>query len=404
MEKRKRHAANGEGSIRRRAKDGLWEARFTVDGVRRSHYGKTRQEVSTWLTEQRRNRDRGLPVAPNERTTLAAYLADWLVRVEPGLRPSTHRRYGELAAHLTKHLGSAALAKLTPAQIGRCYAALQTEQHLSPTTVHHVHAVLRKALGDAVREGLLARNVALLVVGVPMPSDFEPTIWTLEQTRTFLNAVQTDRLGALYLVAACSGMRNGELRALRWRDVDLDTARLSVRQGFQRGKRHQPEVAGAPKTKSSRRRVELPLLAVAALRAHRIRQAQERLRLGEAWADTSGLIFTSTVGTPLDGIHLVKAFHKLLDRLGLPRVRLHDLRHLQASLLLAAGVHPKVVAERLGHGSTQLTENTYSHVLPTLQREAADVLDRLFGYSGAADEAGGNVAANRDEEADTAEG
>ncbi|HEX6798642.1 MAG TPA: tyrosine-type recombinase/integrase, partial [Ktedonobacterales bacterium] len=284
-------------------------------------------------------------------------------------------------------------AKLTPAAIGRCYAALQTEQHLSATTVHHAHSVLRKALGDAVREGVLARNVATLTVGVPMPRDFEPTIWNLEQTRTFLAAVRSDRLGALYLVAACTGMRNGELRALRWRDVDLDTAHLSVRQGMQRGKRHTPEVAGAPKTRAGKRRVELPLLAVAALRAHRRRQAEERLRLGEAWADSSGLIFTTTVGTPLDGINLLKQFHALLDRLGLPRVRVHDLRHLQASLLLAAGIHPRVVAERLGHGSTKITQDTYSHVMPTLQREAADVLDRLFGFVGTdADEGEGGDA------------
>lgn len=391
MEKRKRHAANGEGSIRHRAKDGLWEARITVDGVRRSHYAKTRTEASRWLVEQRRNRDHGLPVALNERTTLAVYLQDWLERIEPGLRPSTHRRYGELASHLTHYLGAVPLAKLTPAQIGRCYAALQTEQHLSPTTAHHAHAVLRKALGDATREGVLSRNAAQLVVGVPTPQDYEATIWTLEQTRTFLNAVRTDRLGALYLVAACSGMRNGELRALRWRDVDLDKAHLSVRQGFQRGKRHQPEVAGAPKTKKSRRRVELPLLAVAALRAHHARQAQERLRLGEVWADKSGLIFTTAAGTPLDGVNLLKQFHRLLDRLSLPQVRLHDLRHLQATILLAAGVNTKVVSERLGHASTQITENLYAHVMPTLQREVADVLDRLFGYTGTDGEGGGGV-------------
>jgi integrase len=195
----------------------------------------------------------------------AVALADWLSRVEPRLRPSTHRRYQELAGHLKRHLGTVPLAKLTPAQIGRCYAALQLQpppagkgtpmgggkqpRALSATTVHHCHAVLRKALGDAVREGLLARNVATLVVGAPMPDDFEPTIWTLEQTRTFLAVVRGDRLGAFYLHAACTGMRNGELRALRWRDIDLDTAHLQVRQAFQRGRLHQPQVAGARRRK-----------------------------------------------------------------------------------------------------------------------------------------------------------
>jgi integrase len=388
MQMRKRHAANGEGSIRHRESDGLWEARITVDGTRRSHYGKTRGEVSRWLAEQRRNRDHGLPIALNERTSLKAYFADWLIRVEPRLRPSTHQRYQELAGHLARYLGSVPLVKLTPAQIGRCYAALQQPAQatrdvparapLSVTTVHHCHAVLRKALSDAVREGVLPRNVATLVIGAPMIQDFESTIWSLEQTRRFLGAVRSDRLGALYLLAACTGMRNGELRAVRWRDFDQDAAMLQVRQGFQRGKRHQPQVAGAPKTKAGKRRIELPLVAVGALRAHRARQAEERLALGDAWQDSTGLMFTTTVGTALDGINLLHQFYRLLGRLELPRVRIHDLRHLQGSLLLAAGVHPKVVAERLGHSRTQVTLDTYSHVAAGLQREAAEVLDKLF--------------------------
>src|SRR5260370_13071512 len=134
---RKRHHSNGEGSLRHRPKDGLWEARITVDGTRRSHYAHTRTEASRWLAEQRRNRDHGLPVALNERTSLAAYLADWLSRVEPRLRPSTHRRYLQLARHLAHHLGTVPLAKLTPAQIGRCYAALQLRP--PPTGVQGTH-------------------------------------------------------------------------------------------------------------------------------------------------------------------------------------------------------------------------------------------------------------------------
>jgi integrase len=156
-----------------------------------------------------------------------------------------------------------------------------------------------------------------------------------------------------------------------------------VRQSFQRGRPHQRQYTGAPKTKASRRRVELPELAVRALRAHRARQAEERLAQGEAWQDTTGLIFTTTIGSPLDGVNLLKAFYALLDQLGLPRVRIHDLRHLQASLLLAAGVHPKVVAERLGHSRVQVTLDTYSHVASGLQRAAADVLDRLLSSTSA---------------------
>jgi integrase len=371
--------ANGEGNIRRRV-NGLYEARITVDGHRLSHYAATRTEVDAWLTAQKRNRDRGLPVTLDEKTPLGTYLADWLDRVQPTLRPSTHRRYRELAIHIAAHLGKIPLARLTPSQLERLYATVQRAPEdggagLSTSTAHHVHAVLHKALEDAVHEGLLARNVASIAHS-PRLEEFEPTVWSLAEVRMFLQAAARARLGPLYVLAACTGLRSGEVRGLRWKDVDLEGKVLRVRSALGRD-----NVAGALKTKGSRRRVELPALAVSALRAQQTRQEQERLELGAAWGrgHDTGLVFTSTVGTTLDGIHLLKAFYRLCDAAGLPRIRIHDLRHLQASLLLAAGINPKVVAERLGHARTSITMDTYSHVMPTLQREAADVLDRLLG-------------------------
>lgn len=378
----KKKAANGEGSIRRRPNGGLWEARLTAeDGRRLSHYATTRIEAAAWLTRQKRNRDQGLPLTVDEKTPLSTYLDDWLIRVAPTIRSSTHRRYRELAAHLSEQIGRVRLAQLTPAHLERAYATLQRPKDaggagLSASTVHHTHAVIHKALEDAVHEGVLVRNVAS-IARPPRLDDFEPTIWMPPEVQTFLHAAVRDRLGMLYIVVACTGMRSGELRGLRWQDVDLDAKVLRLRSALDRA-----GVASSPKTKGSRRPVELPMLAVSALRAQRTRQAEERLALGEAWGNGGGdrgLVFTTTIGTPLDGVNLLKAFYRFCDSAGLPRIRIHDLRHLQASLLLAAGIHPKVVAERLGHAGTKLTMDTYSHVMPTLQREAADVLDRLLG-------------------------
>jgi integrase len=193
--------------------------------------------------------------------------------------------------------------------------------------------VLHKALEDAVHEGLIARNVASIAHS-PRLEEFEPTMWSLAEVRTFLAAAR-DRLGPLYILTACTGLRSGEVRGLRWKDVDLEERVLRVRAALGRD-----NTVGTLKTKGSRRRVELPALAISALRAQRTRQAEERLALGEAWGHGHdfGLVFTSTVGTALDGIHLLKAFYRLCDTAGLPRIRIHDLRHLQASLLLAAGI------------------------------------------------------------------
>ena len=197
----------------------------------------------------------------------------------------------------------------------------------------------------------------------------------MAQARQFLHAARDDRLGPLYVLAATTGMRLGELCGLRWSDVDIESAALHVRVALDRYGR-----VAETKTRASRRQIELPTLALSALRLQRRYQAEERDRLGNAWQGVgSDLVFTSIIGTPLDGSNTLKYFRRFVRDAGLPLIRLHDLRHLQASLLLAGGLHPKVVQERLGHSKTSITMDTYSHLMPTLQREAAEVLDKLLG-------------------------
>lgn len=367
---------NGEGHIRQR-RDGRWEAMLTLpDGRRSSLYGKTRAEASEKLIELQRTIQQGLPVAHHARMLTVDYLDDWLVRIEGTVRATTLRRYRELLLHAVRAIGRVQLARLTPAHLDRLYAHLQRSVEdggagLSSSTAHRVHSALHAALKDAVREGLLARNVAD-VAHAPRDRDFEPRLWTVTQAREFLDAARDDRLGPFYILAALTGMRSGELRGLRWADVDLDGRALHLRMAMGRD----GELAET-KTKAARRQIELPALAIDALRMQRRWQAEERLRFGPAWHD-SDLVFTSTIGTPLDQTNVLHALYRLLDRLELPRVRLHDLRHLQASLLLAAGVNAKVIQERLGHSRINVTMDTYAHLMPTLQREAADVLDILL--------------------------
>lgn len=198
-----------------------------------------------------------------------------------------------------------------------------------------------------------------------------------------MRALQGDRLHALYVVAVSTGLRQGELLALRWGDVDLAGGALAVRATLQRTK-EEGYVLRAPKTKQSQRRIILGTVATAALRAHRARQAEERLALGEAWDASLDLVFPNTLGRPMDGTNLLHYhFYPLLKRSGLPRIRFHDLRHTAATLLLGRGVNPKIVSEMLGHASISITLDVYSHVLPAMQAQAAAAMDDALGNWGA---------------------
>lgn len=201
--------------------------------------------------------------------------------------------------------------------------------------------------------------------------------WTSEELKQFLRFVDGDRLMAAWMLASTTGLRRGEVLGLRWQDVDLDAARASVRQTL-------VSVAyeirlSTPKTARGRRSVALDTRTVAALRAHKKRQAAERLAWGEAY-ETTGLVFTREKGAAIHPDRFTQMFDKHVRQSGLSRIRLHDLRHTHATLALAAGVHPKVVSERLGHATVAFTLDVYSHAIPALQEDAAErIADLLFG-------------------------
>lgn len=274
--------------------------------------------------------DKGLPVGLNERQTTQHYLTNWLEMMRPTLRPQTWKRYHDLLMlHVAPRLGNVPITKLTAQHIQRLYAAKMAEG-LSPTTVHHLGTVIHGALAKAERLGVVAHNVAELV-DTPRIAHHEMQVLDSEQVRTLLEVVRGDRLEALYVVAITTGMRQGELLALRWRDVDFTSQSLQVRATLQRTK-EDGYVLAAPKTKQSQRRIKLSNTAAEALHAHRARQHAERLALGPAWDDTLDLVFRNTVGKPQDSMNLLHYhFHPLLKRAGLPRMRFHDLRHTAAT-------------------------------------------------------------------------
>lgn len=311
----------------------------------------------------------------SDRQKLGHYLERWLREVaEPTVRPSTYIRYKELlTGHVTPTLGHLPLAKLNPQDLNGLYGELS--QHLAPRTVGHVHRVLHRALRDALHWGLVARNVCDAVSPPKVPRR-EIQVLTPEQARSLLDAAEGDVLEAVYVLALTTGLRQGELLALKWSDFDADAGRLTVQRTV-RWITGRGVVEGEPKSDRSRRNLSLAPMAVTALKDHRARQAEQRMR-AVFWDDLD-LIFANEVGRHIEATNLMRrSFRPLLEEAGLPRIRFHDLRHTAATLLLMQGVHVKVVSEMLGHSSVSLTLDVYSHVLPSMQSDAAAKMEALF--------------------------
>lgn len=339
--------------------------------VRRYVSGRNRADVVRKLDDLREQAKAGFPTG----TTTGAFLAGWVTDVHQYVRPATHREYARHVAHYwTPELGSVELTALTPAHVERAMARL--EKRVSKMTVRHARATLRRALHDAQRQGLVTRNVASLS-RVPKVERREMHALTRDEASRLVEATTDDPYGPLFAVAVGTGLRLGELLGLRWSDIDLDARSLTVRRALSRAEGG-GFAFGDPKTARSRRTVMLPAVAVDGLRRQRVRQAEAKLAAGTAWQDRDGLVFTDDVGRWIHPNGVSHAWRATADRLGFT-VRLHDLRHTAATLMLAAGVPLKVVSETLGHSSIAITADVYAHVTPDLRREAADAMDRALG-------------------------
>lgn len=352
--------ARGEGTWRRRPEGG-WELRIVIGGQRRSFYGRTKAEATA--KRQKAEETHALGLRP-DRQTVGEYLRAW-VQGRAGLRPATRRRYEQIVEHLVAGLGRYRLADLRPEHVDR-YLRQRRAAGAAPLTVNHHRTVLATALATAEKRRLVAQNAARLSEPEHVPHA-EPRFLDREQVGALLAAVAGTDLEALITTAVHTGLRQGELLGLRWEDVDLDDARLRVRRALQAG--HFVET----KTGRSRRSVDLPAAVVTTLRAHRASQSERRLQTPQS------LVFSRQDGrSPLNGTTVTHALQAALRRAGLPRMRFHDLRHTHASLLIAAGVHPRLIMERLGHSTIATTMDIYGHVFPSAGREAAARLDQMF--------------------------
>lgn len=306
------------------------------------------------------------------KVTLGAYLAGWLPAIRREVRSGTVVNYEHTVRVVTERLGDVALQALTRQQIKTMYAELA--ETLAPKTVHNHHLILHRALRDAVEDRLLTVNPADRAHRLAKRRT-EMKTWSAGELALFLSAASGDRLYGLWRLLATSGVRRGEALALRWADVDLERSTVRIVRAYVRGAGGLH--FGEPKTASGRRMIALDPATVAALRAHRAAQNRERLAWGPAYRD-GDLMFSREDGSPLDPDSVSGIFERRVRELGLPRIRLHDLRHTHATLALAAGIHPKVVQERLGHSSITMTLDLYSHAIPAMQADAADRIAALI--------------------------
>jgi integrase len=361
---------NGEGSVYQRKSDGLWVGSVSLEnGKRKVFYGKTKKEVTEKLITARHEQLQGVLVtAPAQ--TVKDYLEHWLEEVQkPTIRTSSYVKYRKVIyTYIIPAIGKVQLQKLTPQRVQSLYTS-KLKEGLAPKTVQSIHGVLHKALDNAVKWNLIARNVCD-VVSPPRVPQTEKQVLTVQQARLLLDHVKKHRLEVLLTVALTTGMRRGEILALRWSDINLEEGSLQVKRTVDYIT-HYGYVETEPKTARGRRKILLSSFVVEMLNAHCLAQMEERHKAGDKWIDKN-LVFCGLLGDFFNPNYLLRVFKKILEDAGLPRMRFHDLRHSAATILLSMNVHPKVVQEMLGHSTINMTLDTYSHVLPSMQKDIVE--------------------------------
>lgn len=317
-------------------------------------------------------------VEPSKQT-VSEFFTEWLAFIKPTVSANTHERYTEICEkNLTALIGDVILSKLKTDRIDAAFTKALTEgrgasgKPYAPRTVHHMRRVLIKALSQAVTWERLSRNPATATTP-PKVERTKMLAYDAGQTAALIAAFRDTRMFIPMMLAVMCGLRRGEIAALRWDDAEIGDNRrqLSIRQSAEQtkdGVRYKAPKSGKART------VALSATMAAELRAHRVRQAEEQLKIGLR-PDGNSFVVAQVDGSPLQPRSLTHEWTRLLDKTSLPRIRFHDLRHTHATQMLSAGVHPKVASERLGHSTIGITLDLYSHVMPGMQADAAEQVD-----------------------------
>ena len=372
MAKKRGH---NEGSIFQR-KNGTWRAQVTVQGQRLSYSTKSKREAQAWVRKTLAQVDDGLTYQ-NAQTTLEEFMKNWLTSIESKLRSNTYKQYRQITQqHILPGLGKIKLKDLKPEHIQNRYNEM-VKQGIGLRTVQLTHSVVHIALVHAVKLGVIPRNPDDATTP-PKPSPKEMRFFDQDQVQQFLIIAKekNDKFYALYHLAISTGLRQAEIIGLKWSDMDWDKKTLQVQRQLTRKKGGSFEFT-TPKTKAGKRTIILGPNTCDVLKVHRQNQFQLMLAAGKKWQDHD-LIFTTSIGTPIDKYNLLKSFKQLLRDAGLPEIRFHDLRHTAASLMLNSDIPVIVVSRRLGHSRPSITLDIYGHLIPGRQEEVAELMDELL--------------------------
>lgn len=379
---RKSRRPNNDGGItqiKKGKKAGYYVGTLSLpSGDRKYVYRRTEAELISAMNRLRGDLARG-ELVPTERTTLEAYLESWLEAIVPSVGYNTGISYRQRVARILKYstIGRKRLSALTAMDVQRAVAALSARY--APETVRQSRGILVHALRDAVKWGIIPRNVAELTNSPKVPK-LEPTTLSEEQVAILRDGSRGDYYHPLWCLMVTTGLRLGEATGLRWRDVDLKRGRISVGRTLYRIKGEGMQAAET-KTAGARREVKLAPWVVELLKERKALLAELRLQWGERW-NRGDFVFVTSRGTPVDPSNIHKVWDRTLARLGLPEVNLHDLRHTAASVLLRRKVHPKKVQALLGHSTIRTTMDRYSHLIEADADEAAEEMEALFGREG----------------------
>ncbi|WP_019911539.1 tyrosine-type recombinase/integrase [Paenibacillus sp. HW567] len=369
-----------EGSVKKDEKTNKW---FYVADVGKKPNGdrnqkkkrgfKTKKEAEKALNELLNQVHSGSYVEPSK-MLYKDYLKQWLEDKQTKVRASTMLTYSWLVEdHIIPALGHVELAKLNPMLIQQTYTTLMKEGKLGSENIQKTHTLVNDSLNRAERWGLISKNPAALVER-PRAEKKEIQIWDIKELNAFLWSARVSRYHIAFFIAAWTGMRQSEILGLRWKDIDFDNKTLRVVQTL---RHNSTELVSTTKTKASNRNIALSDQTIEALQKHRRRQIKERLHAGEVY-NNHDLVVCTAVGTPLNSRNLNRTFYDLIKKTKIRRISFHSLRHTHASLMLASGENVKIVSERLGHANIRITLDTYSHLLPNMQRDAAQNFDKLM--------------------------
>jgi integrase len=364
---------NNEGTICR-LPSGSWRAQIYINGQRQGKTRKSRKEAQEWIREMLGNIDRGY-TGQGSNIVLEVFLNDWFSSKSNAIKKSTSILYEcVIRNHINPFLGKLRLSDLSPQKIQSLYL-IKDHDGVGKRTIRVIHTILNNSLNQAVKLGSIHKN-PVQATTPPIYESSEMRIYSEYEITQLLIGVKGTSLEVLIHLAITTGIRQSELLALQWSDIDWDRNTISVQRQLLRMYEDR-DYYSSLKTKSGRRTISLGTNTIQKLQGHHQKQIGIKESMSDRW-DENNLIFPSTVGTPMNQRNLLRMFKTIIREIGLREIRFHDLRHTAASLMLNHGISPLIVANRLGHSKASITLDTYGHLLPGMQQESANYIDSLI--------------------------